>query len=116
MKITVLESLFNKVSGLMACNFIKKRLQDRCFPVNIATFLRTAFFYRAPLVDASEYGQHNTDRQSQTPYFHLNYKFKLVFNLATSSKSTLKHVVKSKLSQHSNNFLDNSFFYVLKNH
>ena len=26
------------------CNFIKKRLQHRCFPVNIAKLLRTAFF------------------------------------------------------------------------
>ena len=25
-------------------DFIKKRLQHRCFPVNIAKFLRTAFF------------------------------------------------------------------------
>ena len=32
---------FHKVTGLVACNFIKKRLQDRCFPVNIAKFLRT---------------------------------------------------------------------------
>ena len=30
--------------GLHACNFIKKRLQQRCFPVNIAKILRTAFF------------------------------------------------------------------------
>ena len=29
--------------GLKACNFIKKRLQRRCFPVNIARFLRTPF-------------------------------------------------------------------------
>ena len=26
------------------CNFIKKRLQHRCFPVNFAKFLRTLFF------------------------------------------------------------------------
>ena len=26
------------------CNVIKKRLQHRCFPANIANFLRTAFF------------------------------------------------------------------------
>ena len=26
---------------LKACNFIKKRLQQKCFPVNIAKFLRT---------------------------------------------------------------------------
>ena len=31
---------FNKVADLEACNFIKKRLQHRCFPVNIAKFLR----------------------------------------------------------------------------
>ena len=36
----VLKSLFNKVAGLKACSFIKKRLQHRCFPVNIAKFLR----------------------------------------------------------------------------
>ena len=40
----MLESLFNIVSGLQACNFIKKRLQHRCFLVNIANFLRTVFF------------------------------------------------------------------------
>ena len=40
-KTLVLESLFNNVAGLKACNFIKKRLQHRCFPVNIAKFLRT---------------------------------------------------------------------------
>ena len=37
----MLESLFNKAAALQACNFIKKRLQHRCFPVNIAKFLRT---------------------------------------------------------------------------
>ena len=40
-QISVLESPFNKVAGLQACNFIKRRLQRRCFPVNIAKFLRT---------------------------------------------------------------------------
>ena len=34
---------FNKVAGLQACNFIKKRLQRKCFPLNIAKSLRTAF-------------------------------------------------------------------------
>ena len=33
MKAPVLESLFNKVV-MKACNFIKKRLQHRCLPVN----------------------------------------------------------------------------------
>ena len=31
---------------LQACNFIKKRLQHRCFPVNTANFLRTVFLTR----------------------------------------------------------------------
>ena len=35
-------SLFNKITGLQGCNFIKKRLQQRCFPVNIAKFFRIA--------------------------------------------------------------------------
>ena len=35
---------FNKVAGLKAYNFIKKRLWHRCFPVNMAKLLRTAFF------------------------------------------------------------------------
>ena len=38
-KATVLESPFNKIAGLKASNFIKKRLQHSCFPVNIAKFL-----------------------------------------------------------------------------
>ena len=35
---------FNKVAGCKACNFIKKRLQHRCFPVNIAKLLGKTFF------------------------------------------------------------------------
>ena len=42
-KAPVLESLFNKVAGLRACNFVKKRLQLRFFPVNFVEFLRTPF-------------------------------------------------------------------------
>ena len=40
----MLESYFNKVAGLKACNFIKKRLQHRCFSVN------TVKFFRAPIL------------------------------------------------------------------
>ena len=35
----MLESLFTKAAGLEACNFIKKRVQHKCFPVNIANIL-----------------------------------------------------------------------------
>ena len=38
-KTPVLESLFNKVASLEAYKLMKKRLQRRCFPVNIADFL-----------------------------------------------------------------------------
>ena len=37
----MLDSLFNKVAGLQSCNFVKKRLQHRSFPVNIVEFLTT---------------------------------------------------------------------------
>ena len=43
-KTPALESLFNKVPVLQGCSFIKKKLQQRCFPVNIAKLLITAFF------------------------------------------------------------------------
>ena len=39
-------------------NFIKKRLQHKCFPVNIGKFLRVVFFYRAPLIAGSGYCDH----------------------------------------------------------
>ena len=42
-KTPMLDSLFNKVSGLQAYNFIKKRPRHKCFPVIIANFLGTAF-------------------------------------------------------------------------
>ena len=37
-KTPVLESVFSKVASMKACNFIKKRLQHRCFSVNIKLF------------------------------------------------------------------------------
>ena len=39
-KTSASESLFHKVAG-QTCNFIKKRLQQRCFPMNIAKLLRS---------------------------------------------------------------------------
>ena len=43
------ESLFNTAAGLKTCNFPKKRLQHRCFPVKSAKNLRT------PAAAASEF-------------------------------------------------------------
>ena len=42
-KTIALESLLNKVAGPDEHNFIKKRLQHRCFPLKFAKFLRTSF-------------------------------------------------------------------------
>ena len=38
---TCVGSRFNRLAGFKTCNFIKKRLQHWCFPMNIAKFLRT---------------------------------------------------------------------------
>ena len=40
----LLDSLFNKVAGLQACPFFKKRLQHRCFHVEFELFSRPPFF------------------------------------------------------------------------
>ena len=39
----MLESFFKKAAGLEVRKSFKRRLQHRCFPVNIAKFLKTAF-------------------------------------------------------------------------
>ena len=49
----MLEFLFIVVVDLQDCNFIKKRLQYRCFPVIIAKFLKEKLLYRTPPVAAS---------------------------------------------------------------
>ena len=36
-------SLFNKVAGPQACNFIKKRIQHRCVPVKLENFYKHLF-------------------------------------------------------------------------
>ena len=46
-KTPALESLFKKDACLRTCNFIKKRLQRRCFPVKFAKFLRAPFLQKA---------------------------------------------------------------------
>ena len=42
-KTPMFESLIKKVAGLKAWNFIKKRLQHRCFSEKFAKFLKTPF-------------------------------------------------------------------------
>ena len=40
----MLESIFDKVASLQVRNFIKEKLQKRCFPLNITKFLGAALF------------------------------------------------------------------------
>ena len=43
MKTPVLESLFKTVVVSTVSSFYKKRLQHRCFPMNVTKLLRTAY-------------------------------------------------------------------------
>ena len=52
-QIPVLESLFNKIASPKTCNFIKKRLQHRCFAVTFGKFYEH-LFYRTPPVGTFE--------------------------------------------------------------
>ena len=85
----VLESVFNKVSGLRACNFITKKLQHRCFPVKFSKCLRIPIlkniYERLPLY--FQYNSHiiftiialTTVRSSRSQIF---YKIGVVKNFA----------------------------------
>ena len=44
------EAVVRRCSSKRLCNFIKKKLQCRCFPVKFSKFLRTPFFYKTHLV------------------------------------------------------------------
>ena len=56
-KISVLESLFNKVTDLMACNFIKKEALRQVFSCEYYKMFEKSFFkYGAYPVAASENG------------------------------------------------------------
>ena len=53
-KTPVLESLFNKVVCLNACNLIKKETPTQMFSCENCETFKNTFFYRTPLVVASE--------------------------------------------------------------
>ena len=55
-KKSVLESLFNEVTGLMASNFIKKETPTHVFSCEYHKMFEKSFFYGKPLVAASENG------------------------------------------------------------
>ena len=49
----MLETLFDKVAGPRACNFIEQRLLHRCFPLKFCEIFKETFFHRTPPVIAS---------------------------------------------------------------
>ena len=54
----VFESLLNEVAGFQVYNFIRKRLQNICFSVNIVKYLRAALFLEttATIIKVINYG------------------------------------------------------------
>ena len=88
------EFLFNKVSGLNYCNFIKKRLQQRFFPVNFAKFHIITPFYRIPpgdrMVAFRNHGKAKSDTPLRRSYSHKNFKSckMLLLILQTSGKTS----------------------------
>ena len=50
-KTPVVEFLFDKVAGMQSAAILTKKHGGRCFPINSARFLKTAY-YRAPLGDS----------------------------------------------------------------
>ena len=50
LKTPVLESLFNRVSGLRPAILLKKKLQHRCFQVNFVKLLRTTFLQNTSII------------------------------------------------------------------
>ena len=55
-KIVVLESLFNKVTGLKACNFIKTETPTQVFSSEYLKNFKNSFIYGTPPLAASENG------------------------------------------------------------
>ena len=69
MKTSLLESVFSKAAGLQTCNIIKKRLQHRCFPVNIGKFLRIPI---SKNIYANDYFCRKTFKNSNPALFEAN--------------------------------------------
>ena len=89
----VLESLFNTLADLKACNFIKKSHQQSCFPKNIAKFLRTVFFtenlWRLSLNNYLQYYTRNTLQSRKfCRRFYISHILSILSNSYNSKKRT----------------------------
>ena len=79
----MLESLFNRAANFHACRFMKKTLQCRCFPVNIAKVLRTPILKNVgerPLLEVVPYKYHISDQV----VWRIAAKFNFCYKVNTS--------------------------------
>ena len=60
---------FNKVTTPQHCNFIKKRLQHRCFPVNITKFFKSTYFEEHLRTAASKFNTRASISNESKLYF-----------------------------------------------
>ena len=77
-KTLALEFLFNKVAGLKAYNFIKKRLRHRCIPANTPTQVNScipenSFLYRTPLMAASGFLTKLAENNCEENHFSVEF-------------------------------------------
>ena len=90
------EPPFNKVIGV-TCNFIKKRLCYRCFPVNFTKFLRTPFLQSSsgrlllnlPLF--LKQSLNNSILSVPIPNCSITYLYGYLFNLILFPESNFEH-------------------------
>ena len=82
------------------CNFVKKRLEHRCFPVKLAKLLGTSFFHRTSKVAAFVFSatQKNKMKKKETKWNKMNIKWKNVITWAYSLESTSDGVLFSTVA------------------
>ena len=68
----MLESLFDEVANLKGCNFMKKRLQQKCFPLS-------SFLYRTSPMVASDYQTNKRSGKNRKKVMEEYQKEKILF-------------------------------------
>ena len=114
-QILVLESLFNKVAGIQASNFIKKRLLTQVFSCKKCEIFKNSFFYKTPPVATFEEMNFLTNwipvLSLTANYFGKQTIFSNKNNYGTSIKLVEGDEISSdneKTAQELNNFFQNA--------
>ena len=108
----MLESLFNKVAGFQAYNFVKKRLQHRHLPVNIANFLRTRILKNTcvRLLLFKVHHERLFDLFVYSNVYSIRYRFYIVSFLILLQDHTLRKIPKFQLISWCGNFVETHNF------